>query len=81
MLPLSTQNLKVGQVMECIYHSKLNDITKRRLKIIKVNEHSIVAYCFLRKQIRSFTFYQILAYRIIKTGGTYKCMQRRKRIN
>jgi predicted DNA-binding transcriptional regulator YafY len=81
MHPLSKQKLQVGQVMECIYLSKLNDFTKRRLKIIKISEQTLVAYCFLRKEIRSFTFDQILAYRIIETGGSIKCMQQRKRTN
>lgn len=50
-----------GQIIEMMYLSKSGDISKRRVKVIKIHGDSFQAYCFKRNAKRTFLFDNILA--------------------
>ncbi|TQR14154.1 transcriptional regulator [Psychrobacillus soli] len=50
-----------GQNIELIYLSKSNEISKRRVKILNVQENSFQVYCFKRKAKRTFLLMNVLA--------------------
>ncbi len=39
-----------------------NRITQRIIRVIKLTDHYLLAYCYYRKQIRAFKFDHILSY-------------------
>lgn len=74
-------NIQVGQNIELIYQSKINDFSKRTIKVLKINDTTITGFCYLRKEVRTFSINQILALQVVKgIGGSRKCMPRRKKI-
>ena len=50
-----------GQHVELIYLSKSNEISRRRVKILKVQDSSFQAYCFKKKAKRTFLITNVLA--------------------
>lgn len=50
-----------GQIVEVIYLSKSGEISKRRVKIIKIQGDSFQAFCFTRKAKRTFLIDNVLA--------------------
>ncbi|EON72166.1 hypothetical protein [Lysinibacillus sphaericus] len=50
-----------GQFINMIYVSKSGEITKRRVKIIKVVGDSFAAFCFTRQATRTFLISNVLA--------------------
>ena len=50
-----------GQHVELIYLSKSSEISRRRVKILKVQDNSFQAYCFKRKAKRTFLITNVLA--------------------
>lgn len=44
-----------------IMYQKGNELTQRNIKIIKIKDNDIEAYCYLRHQIRHFKKENILA--------------------
>lgn len=50
-----------GEVLEMIYLNCKGEISQRRIKITKLNEESFSAYCFTRKQQRTFKISNILS--------------------
>ncbi|TDL32689.1 transcriptional regulator [Jeotgalibacillus sp. S-D1] len=50
------------QVVEMIYLANSGKISQRRITVLKVNDHSMVAYCFLRKTQRTFSYNNILSF-------------------
>ncbi|KOA19674.1 hypothetical protein CLHOM_17630 [Clostridium homopropionicum DSM 5847] len=44
-----------------ILYLKGNEITQRTIKVLKITDDDVQAYCFLRKQIRRFKKNNILA--------------------
>ena len=50
-----------AQIVEFIYFSKSGEISKRRVKIIKIQGDSFQGYCFTRKAKRTFLIDNILA--------------------
>lgn len=51
----------VGQQVTMIYMAKEGSLTKRQVKIERINEASVTGYCYLRKQLRTFRMDRILA--------------------
>lgn len=51
-----------GQIVELMYHSKSGEISKRRVKVIKIQSDSFQAYCFMRNAKRPFLIENVLAY-------------------
>ncbi|WP_391209198.1 transcriptional regulator [Psychrobacillus sp. L4] len=50
-----------GQIIELIYLSKSSEISKRRVKVIKIQGESFQAYCFKRNSKRTFLIDNVLA--------------------
>ena len=53
--------LERNEIADVIYMSANGKLTKRRLKLISVSSHSFHAYCFLRRERRTFKIDQVLA--------------------
>lgn len=53
--------MEFGQIVDVMYMAKNGEVTKRRLKIIKMQGESFQAYCFLRKTKRTFLIDNVLA--------------------
>lgn len=51
----------VEQQVTLIYMAKDGSLTKRQVKIERINEASVTGYCYLRKQLRTFRMDRILA--------------------
>ncbi|NCU18380.1 WYL domain-containing protein [Pallidibacillus pasinlerensis] len=56
--------------VEIIYQSKKGTISQRTILIKKVNQQQILAYCYQKRQIRSFIIEQILAVQPVKKRFT-----------
>lgn len=50
-----------NQLVDMIYVAKSNEVSKRRIKITKVNSDTFCAYCFLKQAKRTFTIDNVLA--------------------
>ncbi|MEM5012050.1 hypothetical protein WKH57_15120 [Niallia taxi] len=50
-----------NEVLEMIYLSDKGEISQRRIQVIKVYEESFTAYCFARKQQRTFKLTNVLS--------------------
>jgi len=53
--------MRYGQIVDIMYMAKSGEVTKRRIKVIKLQGDSFQAYCFLRKTKRTFKVDSILA--------------------
>jgi len=50
-----------NEVLEMIYQNNKGEFSQRRIQVIKVNEESFSAYCFTRKQKRTFKVTSVLS--------------------
>lgn len=50
-----------GQLVDMMYIAKSGEISKRRIKIIKLTGDSFSAYCFLKHAKRTFKIENVLA--------------------
>lgn len=58
---------KHQQVIEMMYMANDGGISQRRVKVLRVSGESFQAYCFLRKEKRTFKMENVLsAYPVIK---------------
>jgi predicted DNA-binding transcriptional regulator YafY len=53
--------MRYGQIVDVMYFSKSGEVTKRRIKILKLYGESFQAYCFLRNTKRTFLIDSVLA--------------------
>lgn len=53
-------SLEAHKTINIVYKKK-NEITQRKVKVLKIKDNDIEAYCYLRKQIRHFKKENILA--------------------
>jgi len=56
-----SKSMHYGQIVEVMYISNSGEITKRRIKVLKLQGDSFQAYCFLRKTKRTFKVNNVLA--------------------
>lgn len=49
------------EVLEMIYQNNKGEFSQRRIQVIKMNEESFSAYCFTRKQQRTFKISNVLS--------------------
>lgn len=49
-------------LVEIVYLARTNMITKRRVKILQINDDSFSGYCYLRHSTRTFRYENILAF-------------------
>ena len=59
-----------NEVLEMIYQNNKGEFSQRRIQVIKLNEESFSAYCFIRKQQRTFKLSNVLS-----MGPTRKVMR------
>lgn len=50
-----------NEVLEMIYQNNKGEFSQRRIQILKLNEESFSAYCFTRKQQRTFKLSNVLS--------------------
>lgn len=55
------KSMQHGQIVDVIYMAKNGEVTKRRLKVLKLIGDSFQAYCFLRNTKRTFKVDNVLA--------------------
>ncbi|MEM5591949.1 hypothetical protein AAHH67_09795 [Niallia circulans] len=58
LLKKATEN---KEVLEMIYQNNKGEFSQRRIQVIKMNEESFSAYCFTRKQQRTFKISNVLS--------------------
>ncbi|MGM7720104.1 hypothetical protein [uncultured Metabacillus sp.] len=47
--------------IDIIYHSKGGEFSHRKIIVKKISNNNVLAYCYLRNQVRSFSIEQILS--------------------
>lgn len=55
-----------GALLEMIYQDYKGNISQRRIKVLSVNEVSFKAYCYIRKQQRTFKISNILSVGLVR---------------
>jgi len=55
------KSMQQGQIVNVMYMAMNGEVTKRRLKVIKIQGGSFQAYCFLRNTKRTFKIDNVLA--------------------
>lgn len=55
------KSMRFNESLDMIYTSNDGVISKRRIKVLRINEGTFQAYCFLRKSKRTFKIENILA--------------------
>lgn len=53
--------MQYHQVIELMYMSKSGEITKRKVRVIKITGDTLQAYCFTRQAKRTFIIDNVLA--------------------
>ncbi|KHD84198.1 WYL domain-containing protein [Heyndrickxia ginsengihumi] len=61
MKGLLMRAVESGERLEMIYMSAKGDISQRVIKMLNVNSDSLKAYCYTRKQFRTFKLDNILS--------------------
>ncbi|SIT18055.1 hypothetical protein, partial [Virgibacillus pantothenticus] len=61
MLGLFKNSLDNKQKLIIFYIDSDNKVTERYIRVIEIKENSILAYCFYRKQVRTFNMENILS--------------------
>ena len=50
-----------GEVLEMIYQDDKGNLSQRRIKVLTLNDESFKAFCYIRKQQRTFKLGNILS--------------------
>lgn len=53
--------MQYKQLVTIIYMSKSGEITKRRVKVLKIESDKFQAYCFMKRDKRTFIIDNVLA--------------------
>ncbi|MED5101048.1 MULTISPECIES: hypothetical protein [Niallia] len=61
MIGLLKRAAESKEVLEMIYQNNKGEFSQRRIQVIKMNEDSFSAYCFTRKQQRTFKISNVLS--------------------
>lgn len=61
MNKLLKRAVESNEVLEMIYQNNKGEFSQRRIQVIKVNEKSFSAYCFTRKDQRTFKLTSVLS--------------------
>ena len=56
------KSMQLNQIVEMIYMNNNGEISKRRVKVLSVEDDTFKAYCFLRNTKRSFKVDNVLAF-------------------
>lgn len=57
-----------GDIVEIIYIDQAENLSQRHIQVITQREKMILAYCFTKRQIRSFVLQNILAIKKVKVA-------------
>lgn len=63
---INLQN-RINEVMEMIYMSNKGELSKRRVKVLSLQEDAFRAFCFVRKQQRIFKIENVLSIRPVRS--------------
>jgi predicted DNA-binding transcriptional regulator YafY len=66
MKSIFQHSIKTKQKNLIFYIDSSNNLTERIIRVIKMNEEQIVAYCYWRKKIRTFKIENILSAGAVK---------------
>lgn len=55
------KSVRFNEYLDMMYIANDGAISKRRVKVLQVNEYSFQAYCFLRRSKRTFRIDNVLA--------------------
>lgn len=55
------KSMRYSQIVDVMYMAKSGEVTKRRIKVIKIYGETFQAYCFLRNTKRTFLIDNVLA--------------------
>jgi len=61
MKMLLLRAVETGEKLEMIYMSATGDLTQRVIKVASVNDDSVLAYCYTRRQSRMFKMNNVLS--------------------
>ncbi|ALC84818.1 MULTISPECIES: hypothetical protein [Bacillaceae] len=53
--------MRYGQLLDVMYLSRSGEVTKRRIKVLKLQGESFQVYCFTRNAKRTFLIGNVLA--------------------
>jgi predicted DNA-binding transcriptional regulator YafY len=67
MKGLLLRTLEKGEFLEMIYQSDKGILSQRVIKIEKLNGEYLIAFCYIRKQMRKFKLSNILSIAPIKS--------------
>ena len=56
------KSMQLNQIVEMIYINNNGEISKRRVKVLRVEGNTFKAYCFLRNTKRTFKVENLLAF-------------------
>ncbi|GAA0427550.1 MAG: hypothetical protein ACQEWU_21435 [Bacillota bacterium] len=66
MKGLLNRSVKSKQKIIIIYLDSNNNVTERYIRVLEIREKSILAYCFYRKKVRTFTLKNILSAGLVR---------------
>ncbi|WP_096274538.1 hypothetical protein [Paucisalibacillus globulus] len=61
MKSIFQHSINTKQKIVIYYIDSSNNLTERIIRVIKMNEEQIVAYCYWRKKIRTFKIENVLS--------------------
>mgnify|MGYP001025034413 CR=1 FL=1 len=61
MLGLFKRSIESKQKIIIFYIDSENKVTERYIRVLRIDKDSILAYCFFRKQVRTFNMENILS--------------------
>jgi predicted DNA-binding transcriptional regulator YafY len=61
MLGLFKRSIESKQKIIIFYIDSENKITERYIRVLQINEKSILAYCYYRRKVRTFNMENILS--------------------
>ncbi|GGB58293.1 hypothetical protein F3157_20245 [Virgibacillus dakarensis] len=53
--------IKPGSTLELIYLDSNNQITQRTIKVLRTNNDTVLAFCYTKRQVRTFKRNNILS--------------------
>lgn len=61
MLGLFKRSIESKQKIIIFYIDNENKVTERYIRVLQINEKSILAYCYYRRKVRTFNMENILS--------------------
>jgi len=62
------RSLQQNEKIMIFYMGSAGNVTQRYIRVIRINEYTIIAYCFWRKKVRTFKLDNILSAGPIRKG-------------